>query len=63
VLATSMLLTLIDVAELLIWFCVLSAKASALARRIGRASFRRRMEQISGLVFIGFAVDLALDRT
>jgi threonine/homoserine/homoserine lactone efflux protein len=60
---TAMLLTLIDVAELLIWFCVLSTAASALAHRISRASFRRRMEQISGLVFIGFAVNLAVDRT
>jgi threonine/homoserine/homoserine lactone efflux protein len=59
---TAMLLTLIDVTELLIWFCVLSAAASALAHRINRASFRRRMEQISGLVFIGFAVNLAVDR-
>lgn len=31
---TSMLLTLIDVAELLIWFCILSAAASALTHRI-----------------------------
>jgi threonine/homoserine/homoserine lactone efflux protein len=59
----SMLLTLIDVTELLIWFCVLSATASALSQRINRASFRRRMEQISGLAFIGFAVNLAVDRT
>jgi threonine/homoserine/homoserine lactone efflux protein len=63
VFGTAMLLTLIDVAELLIWFVVLSAAASALAHRISRASFRRRMEQISGLVFIGFAVNLAVDRT
>jgi threonine/homoserine/homoserine lactone efflux protein len=63
VFGTSMLLTLIDVAELLIWFCVLSAAASALSSRISRASFRRRMEQISGLVFIGFAVNLAVDRS
>jgi threonine/homoserine/homoserine lactone efflux protein len=63
VFGTAMLLTLIDVTELLIWFCVLSAAASALAHRINRASFRRRMEQISGLVFVGFAVNLAVDRT
>jgi threonine/homoserine/homoserine lactone efflux protein len=63
VFGTAMLLTLVDVTELLIWFCVLSATASALAHRISGPSFRRRMEQISGLVFIGFAVDLALDRT
>lgn len=60
---TAMLLTLIDVAELLLWFCVLSAAASALARRLSRPAFRRRMEQVSGLVFIGFAVNLAIDRT
>jgi threonine/homoserine/homoserine lactone efflux protein len=63
VFGTSMLLTLIDVTELLIWFLVLSAAASALSRRISRASFRRRMEQVSGLVFIGFAVNLAMDRS
>jgi threonine/homoserine/homoserine lactone efflux protein len=63
VFGTSMLLTLIDVTELLLWFCILSAAASALSQRINRASFRRRMEQISGLVFIGFAVNLAVDRS
>jgi threonine/homoserine/homoserine lactone efflux protein len=62
VFGTAMLLTLIDVAELLIWFCILSAAASALAHRISRPSFRRRTEQVSGLVFIGFAVNLAVDR-
>jgi threonine/homoserine/homoserine lactone efflux protein len=60
---TAMLLTLIDITELLIWFCILSTAASALSLRISRASFRRRMEQISGLVFIGFAVDLVIDRS
>jgi threonine/homoserine/homoserine lactone efflux protein len=53
--------TMLDVTELLIWFCVLSYAASALTQRINRASFKRRMEQLSGLVFIGFAVDLVLD--
>ena len=50
-------------AELLIWFCLLSAAASVLAHRINRVSFRRRMEQVSGMVLIGFAVNLAVDRT
>lgn len=62
VFGTSLLLTLIDVSELLIWFCLLSAAASALTTRINRKSFRRRMEQISGVVFIGFAVNLVVDR-
>lgn len=63
VFGTAMLLTPVDMTELLIWFCVLSAAASALAHRISRPSFRRRIEQVSGLVFIGFAVNLAVDRT
>ena len=62
VFGTVILLTLIDVAELLIWFCVLSAAASALAHRISRVSFRRRMEQVSGLAFIGFAITLVVSR-
>ena len=61
VFGTALLLTLVDVTELLIWFAVLSYAASALTQRINRASFKRRMEQLSGLVFIGFAVDLVLD--
>lgn len=59
---TALGLTMIDVAELLIWFCVVSAAAQALASRIGRAGFRRRMEQLTGVVFVGFAVGLVLDR-
>jgi threonine/homoserine/homoserine lactone efflux protein len=61
VFGTALLLTLVDVTELLIWFAVLSYAASVLTQRINRASFKRRMEQLSGLVFIGFAVDLVLD--
>jgi threonine/homoserine/homoserine lactone efflux protein len=63
VFGTAILLTGIDVAELLIWFLLLSAAASALTQHINRASFQRRMEQISGLAFIGFAVNLALDHS
>jgi threonine/homoserine/homoserine lactone efflux protein len=63
VFSTAILLTSIDVAELLIWFFVLSTAASSLTCRISRASFRRRMEQLTGLVFIGFAVDLIVDRS
>jgi threonine/homoserine/homoserine lactone efflux protein len=39
---TAMLLTLIDITELLIWFCILSTAASALSLRISRASCRQR---------------------
>lgn len=60
---TAMLLTLIDVGELLLWFALLAAAASAVAGRIRRTSFKRRMEQVSGVVFLGFAVGLVADRT
>jgi threonine/homoserine/homoserine lactone efflux protein len=63
VFSTAILLTLIDVAELLIWFCVVSMAASALTRRISRSSFRRGMEQLAGAVFIGFAASLVVDRS
>jgi threonine/homoserine/homoserine lactone efflux protein len=62
VFGTALLLTFIDVAELLIWFTVLSAAAANLADRIRHRAFRRRMEQASGVVLLGFAASLALDR-
>ncbi len=60
VFSTTLLLTAIDVVELAIWFAVLSRAASALGERARRRSFRRRMEQISGLTFLGFAANLVL---
>jgi threonine/homoserine/homoserine lactone efflux protein len=63
VFGTTLLLTLVDIAELSVLYVVISGTAAAIARRIGRTSFRRRMEQISGVVFLGFAVSLAFDRS
>lgn len=60
--ATTMLLTAVDVAELMIWFFVVSCSVSALGERIRRPSFQRRMEQLSGIVFLGFAAELVLER-
>jgi threonine/homoserine/homoserine lactone efflux protein len=62
VFGTALLLTALDVTELVIWFAVLSAAASGVADRIRRPAFRRRMEQASGVVLLGFAAGLALDR-
>lgn len=62
VFSTAMLLTFIDVAGLLVWFSVLSAVAAGAADRIRRGSFRRRMDQVSGLVLLGFAAGPAIDR-
>jgi threonine/homoserine/homoserine lactone efflux protein len=55
---TTLLLTGVDLAELAVWYWIVSGAAHALSERIRRPSFRRRMEQISGVVFIGFAVNL-----
>ena len=59
--STTLLFTAVDIAELAIWFWVVSGTAHTLSERIRRPSFRRRMEQISGIAFLGFAVNLLLD--
>lgn len=57
---TTLLFAAVDIAELAIWFWVVSGTAYALSERIRRPSFRRRMEQISGIAFLGFAVNLLI---
>lgn len=57
---TTLLLTAVDITELAIWYWILSGAAHTLSERIQRQSFRRRMEQISGIAFLGFAVNLLL---
>ncbi|WP_262370849.1 hypothetical protein [Streptomyces sp. WAC01526] len=43
---------------------MVSSAASVLSERATRPSFRRRMEQLSGVTFLGFAAHLLLaDRT
>ncbi|MFE0102434.1 LysE family translocator [Streptomyces sp. NPDC059009] len=58
VFGATMLLTVIDVAELALWYWVVSGAAAALGERIRRPAFRRRMEQVCGVAFIGFAASL-----
>ncbi|QKV92950.1 LysE family translocator [Streptomyces sp. NA02950] len=58
----TLLLTAIDIVELAVWYWVVSGAASALADRLRRPAFRRRMEQVSGIAFFGFAVNLLADR-
>ncbi|MFF2809783.1 LysE family translocator [Streptomyces sp. NPDC058000] len=56
----TLLLTAIDVLELALWYWVVTTAAAALGERVRRPSFRRRMEQVSGLAFLGFAANLLL---
>ncbi|MFG2502381.1 LysE family translocator [Streptomyces sp. NPDC048441] len=60
VFGTTLLLTAIDLVELALWYWIVSYAASALGERIRRPSFRRRLEQFSGVAFLGFAANLAL---
>lgn len=60
VFSTTLLLTAIDVIELAVWFWVVARTAAAFGERARRPSFRRRMEQLSGVAFLGFAVNLLL---
>lgn len=63
VFAVALLLTFIDLAELAVWYTVVTAAAAGLSDRIRRPAFRRRTEQASGVVMLGFAASLALDRS
>ena len=60
--STTLLFTAIDVIELAAWYWLLSRAASALSERIRRPAFRRRLEQITGVAFFGFAANLLTDR-
>ncbi|TDD71519.1 LysE family translocator [Actinomadura rubrisoli] len=62
VFGTTMLFTAIDLIELALWYWLVSGAASALGERIKRPGFRRRMEQITGVAFLGFATNLLVER-
>ncbi|MFF7650415.1 LysE family translocator [Streptomyces sp. NPDC007983] len=58
VFTSTLVFTSIDIVELALWYWVVSGAASALSERIRRPAFRRRMEQVSGVAFFGFAANL-----
>ncbi|MEV8016353.1 LysE family translocator [Streptomyces sp. NPDC086554] len=60
VFSTTLLFTAVDLVELALWYWVVSYAASTLGDRIRRPTFRRRLEQFSGVAFLGFAANLAL---
>ncbi|MDL4822071.1 LysE family translocator [Actinomadura opuntiae] len=62
VFGTTMLLTAIDLAELAVWYWVVSGAAAKLAERLRRPEVRRRLEQVAGVAFLGFAANLLADR-
>ncbi|MFE7312406.1 LysE family translocator [Streptomyces sp. NPDC057555] len=60
VFGATLLLTAVDVLELALWYWVVCLAASALGERFRRPAVRRRLEQISGITFLGFAANLLL---
>ncbi|MGI5337587.1 LysE family translocator [Streptomyces sp. CA-181903] len=61
--SATLLFTAIDVIELAAWYWLLTRAASALSERVVRPAFRRRLEQITGVAFLGFAANLLTDRS
>ncbi|MEU5209517.1 LysE family translocator [Streptomyces sp. NPDC020742] len=61
--SATLFFTAIDVIELAAWYWLLSRAASTVSERIQRPAVRRRLEQITGLAFFGFAANLLTDRS
>lgn len=60
VLTTSLLLAGIHVALGLMWFTVIALLVGRIRHVVARAAVRRRIEQVTGVAFLGFGVRLAL---
>lgn len=60
VLTTSLLLAGIHVALGLVWFTVIALLVGRIRHVVARAAVRRRIEQVTGVAFLGFGVRLAL---
>ncbi|WP_207394035.1 LysE family translocator [Actinomadura formosensis] len=58
---TSMLFAAIHAAEGLLWLAAVVGAAGAARRALTRPAVKRRLQQITGLAFIGFGLRLALD--
>jgi threonine/homoserine/homoserine lactone efflux protein len=50
------------VAEGIVWLAALALLGERLSAVVSRASVRRRLERMTGLLMIGFGVRLALER-
>lgn len=60
-LGATVLFTAVDVLELAFWHWAAAAPAAALGARLRRPSVRRRLEQLSGVAFLGFAANLLVE--
>ena len=60
--SAAMILGSVYVTEGIVWLGAIALLGDRLNVLLSRASVRRRMEQLTGLVMIGFGVRLALER-
>ncbi|TDC49790.1 LysE family translocator [Actinomadura sp. KC345] len=58
---TSMLFAVIHAAEGLLWLALVVCAATAARRALTRPAVKRRLQQITGVAFIGFGLRLAID--
>lgn len=61
VFAFSVLLAAIHAAEGIVWFAILAATATSFRRLISRPRIKRAIDRVTGAVFVGFGVRLALE--
>ncbi|GAA4242201.1 LysE family translocator [Actinomadura meridiana] len=59
---TSMLFGVIHVAEVLLWLGLVVVATIAARGALSRPAVKRRLQQVTGVVFIGFGVRLAVER-
>ncbi|MES9541641.1 MULTISPECIES: LysE family translocator [unclassified Actinomadura] len=58
---TSMLFAAIHAVQGLLWFALVVGAAGAARRALARPAVKRRIQQVTGLAFIGFGVRLAVE--
>ncbi|MBT2211343.1 LysE family translocator [Actinomadura sp. NEAU-AAG7] len=62
VFGTSALFAAIHVVETLLWLALVVGAAGAARRALSRPAVRRRLQQVTGIAFIGFGLRLAAER-
>ena len=62
VLPATLVLVAVHAVEGLLWFALVATVATRMTAAVDRPAVRRRLEQLTGVVFVGFGLRLALDR-
>lgn len=59
---TSLLFAAIHALQGVLWFTLVVGAAGAARRTLARPAVKRRVQQVTGLAFIGFGLRLAVER-